>query len=52
MICKSNKNVGGKSSENYEEFPDLWKDADLGVPGLGYARRRLPGLKQNLLKLS
>ncbi len=52
MICKSNKNAGGKSNENCEEFLDHWKGADPGIAGIEDARMGLTELKQDLLSLS
>jgi len=43
-ICEQ-KGWEGKAIENYEKFLDLWKDADLGIPEVEDAKKRLAGLK-------
>ena len=37
-----------KAIENYEEFLDIWKNADPGIPEVADAKERLEKLKRNL----
>jgi hypothetical protein len=39
------KDYKGKAIEHYEEFLDLWKDADSGVAEVNDSMERLAGLQ-------
>jgi tetratricopeptide (TPR) repeat protein len=43
-ICDE-KGWKGKAIEHYEKFLDLWKDADVGMPEVEDAKKRMAGLK-------